>query len=52
MKLRRILSCLLAGAMVLGLAACGVSGEGEQEGSKTKDWEWRRNLKKYESEHV
>ena len=37
MKLRQIVSCILASAMVLGLAACGVSGDGEKEGSKTQE---------------
>lgn len=37
MKLRRIVSCILASAMVLSLAACGVSGDGEKESSKTQE---------------
>ena len=37
MKLRRIVSCILASAMVLSLAACGVSGDSEKESSKTQE---------------
>lgn len=37
MKLRRIVSCILASAMVLSLTACGVSGDGVKENSETQE---------------
>ena len=37
MKLRRIVSCILAGTMVLGLTACGVSGEGTKESTEAQE---------------